>query len=65
MENTTITRVKKFRIDSSYTQTEMANILKVAQPTLARLEKRGIRKVDTAKRYAEILKTNPLTLLEI
>lgn len=47
------------------TQVEMAKKLHISQPTIAKLEKSGIRSISTAKKYAKTLKLDAIDLLEI
>ena len=60
-----MTKIKKFRIDANIKQIELAKILGISQPTLALFEKNGLRRIETAQKYAKILKANALSLLEI
>ena len=60
-----VTKIRQFRLDANIKQTVLAKMLGIAQPTLAYIEKNGIKRVSTAQKYAKILQTNAISILEI
>ena len=59
------TKLRQFRLDSDLKQIHMADTLGISQPAMAALERRGIRQVSTAQKYAEKLGISALSILEI
>ena len=60
-----MTKLKKARLWLGMTQSELAKKLRISQPTVAKLEKSGIGRTSTAKKYAKMLKLEAIDLLEI
>ena len=60
-----MTKIKQFRKDNDMTQVEMAEKLEISQPTLAKMEATGVKKISTAQKYAEKLGTKAIELLDI
>lgn len=59
-----MTRLARKRKQLRLTQSAMALLLGISQSTQSRCERRGIRNVDTAKRYARRLGCCPEEILE-
>ena len=57
-------KIRLFRQSSGISQSDMALRLRIAQPTLCQLEKKGIQKLATAKKYAKILGCNWQDLMD-
>lgn len=59
------TALKTKRIELKLTQVNIARILGITQPSYCILERRGIRNVDTAVKYARHLGCRPEEILEL
>ena len=53
------------RIKKNIREAELARMLKISRSAVCDIEKKGIRSITTAKKYAVILNCNPLELLEM
>lgn len=58
------TRLSRIRHQLRLTQTAAARLLGIARQSYAEQEKRGIRNIDRAARYAAVLGCDPRDLLE-
>ena len=59
-----MTQLARKRKQLRLTQTLMANLLEISQSTYSALERRGIRNVDMAARYARCLGCRPEEIIE-
>ena len=59
-----MTKLKKIRTQHVIRAAELAKILCVSRSCICLAEKKGIRNVKTAKRYAKALGCSPAELLE-
>ncbi|MGF0038893.1 helix-turn-helix domain-containing protein [Victivallis vadensis] len=60
-----MTKIKNMRVKRKLRQKQLAELLGVAQPTLSQIEKRGVKNIRAAQRYAKALNCNPLDLIEL
>jgi DNA-binding XRE family transcriptional regulator len=58
-------KLKKMRIKRGFTQKSLATLAGVNRVSLAKLERLGVRRVDTARRYAKLLKCNPVDIIDV
>lgn len=59
-----MTRLKKIRTQQGIRAAELAKKLRVTRSSICIAEKKGIRNVKTAQRYAKALGCSPAELLE-
>lgn len=59
-----MTKLKKIRIQKGFTASYVAEKLKVTRSCVSIAEKKGVRWVKAAARYAAVLKCKPEDLLE-
>lgn len=64
MKKKNITVLRKIRMSRFLTQTELARKLDILPCQVSYQERHGIKRVDTAKRYAAVLQCKPEDLLE-
>lgn len=60
-----MTKIKNMRVKRKLRQKQLAKLLGVAQPTLSQMEKRGVKNIRAAQRYAKALNCNPLDIIEL
>lgn len=60
-----MTNVKMIRIKKNISGAELAKMLKISRAAVCDIEKKGIRSITTAKKYAAVLNCNAIELLEM
>lgn len=60
-----MTNIKKMRLKRKITQKEFATLAGRHRVSISKLERLGIRRIDTARYYASLLKCSPLDLMDI
>lgn len=59
-----VTKLKKMRLQRHMKAAELAKMLNLSRAAVCDTEHRGIKQVETAKRYAKALGCSPAELLE-
>lgn len=59
------TAIKKYRKRMNLTQQKISKILKITQPSYSIIEREGIKKCDTARKYAILLGCKPSELMDL
>lgn len=59
-----MTRIKEFRRRRNMKAVELARILKISRAAVCCIERNGIRRAETAMRYAKVLCCRPEELMD-
>lgn len=65
MKNIKMSKIRSLRIEIGMTQAALAEKAGIKQPTMCVIEQNGVRSIDSAKKFGEILKVDPMDVLEI
>ncbi len=61
----TVTTLKRIRENLGISQAELARRINVSRASVNMAEKKGLRNICAAQRYARALNCNPLDLIEL